>query len=403
MELLKLDQCLSDEGEIFEDTFRPSLFKRIDSESSIQSNDFSTPSMIDTNLPINPSNLLKQFDRDYIWELPAVFPKDFKDSSFLTDLQCKNSSFELESLQRKEKLTTDKLKEALNKNQMTQEQYSIEVDYLKSKINYLEQRVHDLNEKCSCLENKNEDLNKDLLEKDKRIIWLENENFVKDVKIKTFVGLEDELGEMKRFKETNEILKGKIQICEAQLASLRKDKKEIASGFNVELAKLNDEKERITRNLDALSKKYERTQEALKGNNDVVKKLQEERDNLIFKSKNGDYVNSGKDRVVVKSVMNILKLSSEEDIMPKLENLLKIKNYEKLVKKLSQLVTDCSPPGTFPTPPSTTLIWKFLRRVMETYIEITKSNTSLQRFLGQLSSLSSLEEVHSALSQIPTN
>jgi DNA repair exonuclease SbcCD ATPase subunit len=392
MEHLKLDQCLSDEGECLEDTFRPSLFRRIDSDSSIQSYDFPAPSIIDPNLSnIIQVDLSKQFQAEPRWDQSSLI---FKPENKALELQDKISSFELESLTRKSKYTKDQLQEAINKSILTQEQFFMEADYFKTKIKYLEQKTQELNEKCASLESKNEELSKDVLNKDKKIIWLENEIFVKESKIKALVELEEDASQMRRFKESSEILKEKVQICENQIAALRKEKKEISSGFNVEIAKINEDKEKCLKDFNAVSKKLDRLQDTVKASNEMIKDLSKERDELMAKVK---FADGGKDRALIRSVMNLVKVENEIDILVKVEELQKIKNYSKLVQKILRLVTDCSPPGTFPVPPSTTYVWKFIRKVMETYMDLSKKITTYEKFINQVSSCQSIDKLKTIL------
>lgn len=393
--LLILDKYSSDEGDCLEDTFRPSLFKRIDSESSFQSLDYPQASIQDPNLSyITQPNVSKQKESPN-WEFSMLYSQEHE-KALILDNQLRSNTAQLEGAQRREKLISEQLTHALNKNSSFQEQFVLEIDYLKTKIKYLEQKTLDLNEKCSKLEEKNTELSKDLLAKDKKILWLENEGFIKDVKIKGLVEVESELVEMKKFKEGFEIVKEKLAICESQLNSARKDKKEMLSGLNIEVAKLNEEKIRLSKELELVSKKYERAQESVKGNNEVVKAFKDEKDELLDRVK-GFEGEIGRLRVVVRAAMNMLKVSVEEEIMPKIECLLKVKNYEKLVNKISHLVLECSPTGTFSNSPSKTQIWQFIRKVLETYITLTKQNNEFTKLIHQLKSSDSQDSIKSLL------
>lgn len=393
--LLILDKYSSDEGDCLEDTFRPSLFKRIDSESSIQSFDIPHSSILDPNLSqIVQADLPKHKDHPN-WEFSMLYSQEHEKALNL-DNQLRSNTAQLEGAQRREKFISDQLTQALNKNSSYQEQFILEIDYLKTKVKYLEQKNQDLNEKCLKLEEKNTELSKDLLAKDKKILWLENEGFIKEVKLKGLMEVESELIEMKKFKESFEIVKEKLQICEHQLSCVKKDKRDVVSLLNLEIAKLNEEKVMMGKELEAVGKKYERAQESVKGNNDVVKVMIGDKDVLIEKIKAIEGENA-KSKVVIKSVMNMLKVSIEEDIMPRIEMLLKIRNYEKLVNKISQLVLDCSPSGTFTGSPSKTQIWKFIRKVLETYISLTKQNNSYTKLFLQIKSSDSLDSIKSLL------
>lgn len=80
---------------------------------------------------------------------------------------------------------------------------------------------------------------------------------------------------------------------------------------------------------------------------------------------------------LIKSLLEHLKLDNPCDILPQIKALTHSQGRSKLLSRISMLVKDCVPPGTFKSEPTHRDIWKFIRKVMESYIKLKKNDNNL--------------------------
>ena len=76
---------------------------------------------------------------------------------------------------------------------------------------------------------------------------------------------------------------------------------------------------------------------------------------------------------IVAVLLETLRLASPAEIVPAVKSLRSPNTNSKLVKRISNLIQDCVPPGTFKDGPCHRDIWKFIRNVMEAYIQLKKN------------------------------
>ena len=127
------DLSSDNEGDCMEDTFRPSLFQRIDSSSSLQSLEAHDFNAYEQSIPqINISGMSKKEDRE-IWDVSMLYSVEHEKALEL-DLQLKNTEAKVAVAERKERRIVGQLEEAKTKIMISAEQHTIELDYLNTKI-----------------------------------------------------------------------------------------------------------------------------------------------------------------------------------------------------------------------------------------------------------------------------
>lgn len=405
---LDTKELASDEGDLMEDTFRPSLFQRIDSCSSLEDQ-----FIYEQSIPqINISGMTRKEDRD-AWDVSMLYSIEHEKNQEL-DLQLKNTEEKVKIAQRKERKITELVKDTQGKLKVSEEQHAIEAEYLKGKIEQLLKKLEDFEGKIMSLEEKNNVLGKENLLKDKKIVWLENEIFAKELRLKNLNELEKEVGLLRCYKENHDILKEKIGVLDEQMQGLKKTNRDLQGenskalrSFELDLCNAMQEKEKAERKCELLKLISEKHEDEMKKLEGVIRKLENEVDIAKNKLKVLESANElptkqsplKSSQRVLGSVMNILRTNDEFEVMPKIEELLTIKSQSKFIAKLAGLIKDCSPVGTFPANPTTTQMWKFIRKVMEGYVDLRKKNAQLLQTHQLLKEKNSLEAVKELLNE----
>ena len=298
---LETKELSSDEGDCMEDTFRPSLFQRIDSCSSLQSAEYENNYLHEQSIPqINISSLTQKEDKE-AWDVSMLYSVEHEKNLEL-DFKLKNNKDKLEIAERKEKRIIDQLEEAKGKTKLLNEQYLIETDYLKTKIDFLENKYKELENKYQQLEEKKAAMGKDMLLKDKKIVWLENEIFAKEIRLKSLADLEKEVETFKGYKENCDLLKEKLMTVENQLSANKKENRDYQSEISKLTSKYNSDISRINQDKDKAERMLEIQRLVSEKNGDEVKNLQ----NLIRKMENDAAVQEAKIKAIEKKFSDIL-------------------------------------------------------------------------------------------------
>lgn len=285
----KTEGFSSEDPDFLEDTFRPSLFKRIDSDSSLQSEDFKANCVQEQSISnLNLSMLSKKEDKEN-WEVSMLTTAE-KEKSTMAPIysKCSEDEFEMSA-----KTIKYQLREAKSRMHTTQEQHTIELNYLNSKIDYWQQKSKDLEGKLKTLEDKTQSLTKDLLQKDKKIIWLESEIISKDSKIKQLSGLQAKIDKYKKKNILAKVFQEKIKAAEDQTEKLKKENKslvaemtKIKNYYSMEKNKIKEESEKSSRSLDVQVMLTERAESELARFREKVFKLEMENELMKKKAKN---------------------------------------------------------------------------------------------------------------------
>lgn len=100
---------------------------------------------------------------------------------------------------------------------------------------------------------------------------------------------------------------------------------------------------------------------------------------------------------VLKELLVLLDLKNSEDLLPCVEKLRQksrvTSHMQDFIEKLQGVIVDCSPPDAFPATPSLNQMWKWVRRLVEEYMNIRKSTEILQKLLQLLRVKSPTESV----------
>jgi hypothetical protein len=80
---------------------------------------------------------------------------------------------------------------------------------------------------------------------------------------------------------------------------------------------------------------------------------------------------------LIPSLLEVLKINNPSEIIPSVKSLKSPNANSKLFCRISSLITDCVPPGTFKDGPKHRDVWKFIRNVMESYIQLKKNDDHL--------------------------
>ncbi|CAG9331196.1 unnamed protein product [Blepharisma stoltei] len=78
----------------------------------------------------------------------------------------------------------------------------------------------------------------------------------------------------------------------------------------------------------------------------------------------------------LKAALGNQKPENAAQILTIIRELKEYKNHKKLIQRLSKLIKECSPPGTFYIEPNSKQIWKWVRRLMEDYLVLKKRASS---------------------------
>lgn len=91
---------------------------------------------------------------------------------------------------------------------------------------------------------------------------------------------------------------------------------------------------------------------------------------------------------LVRDLMKLLDLEQPEELLPCVETLCKHHKQNSqvadFIQRLQAIVTACSPPAAFPEPPSLPQMWKWVRRLVEEYMNLRKTPEVLERVMAVL-------------------
>lgn len=114
--------------------------------------------------------------------------------------------------------------------------------------------------------------------------------------------------------------------------------------------------------------------------------------------------------ILFMDLLDTLKLQNLNEIIPHVKKLKKLSKSGDLEEKLEKLVKELSPEGTFHPSPSPQQVWKWVRRVIEEYIELKKNfereeknRIIINRLLGALGIVDSSEIINEVNSIIGEN
>ena len=89
---------------------------------------------------------------------------------------------------------------------------------------------------------------------------------------------------------------------------------------------------------------------------------------------------------LMKELMKLLELTQPEDLLPCVESLCKHHKQHAqtldFIQRFQVIVTACSPPAAFTEPPTLPQMWKWVRRLVEEYMRVRK--TDAEEVLGQM-------------------
>lgn len=395
----------------FEGSFRPCLFSRIESSSSFESSfensgeDFSD--IIKEERPLSksykPDSVLKasflterqnspsfkefesrniEKEQDFLGTFKSISPKDLSDK--------KNRQDSLES--RKTLSKKEEISEGIYKN----DPFSNQVVQISAGKNFLYKPSSKDPEKESfddkfltlidIITQKDEeikDLRTQLLAKDKEIS--ENSGKTRAMQAKLAKTTEELAFYQQNFENANE----KFQKSEAQVQKLQVALAEAQK----DLAKKQKIEDRIRKAPDEGQKpeKLENKLKELASENEYLKaELQkrpsfsqyqsalsriEELEGMLSQRKT---VNCDKSELEgCKALFDMFKVKSFDELVEVVKSLKNPNANSKLILRISNLIQDCVPPGTFKNGPGHRDIWKFIRNVMESYIQLKKSENNL--------------------------
>ena len=93
-------------------------------------------------------------------------------------------------------------------------------------------------------------------------------------------------------------------------------------------------------------------------------------------------------RHIVREVMKVLEVQQSEELLPCIESIYKqhkqFSQSQDFLQRLQAIVTACSPREAFPEPPTLSQMWKWIRRLVEEYMNLRKGPEILDKVMGVL-------------------
>lgn len=395
----------------FEGSFRPCLFSRIESSSSFESSfensgeDFSD--IINEERPLSksykPNSVLKasflterqnspsfkefetrnvEKEQDFLGTFKSISPKELNEkkispSSMESKKNLMKKGESLEEIYKDDRFSNQVVQISAGKNFLYKtggkdpEKESFDDKFL-TLIDIISQKDEEI-----------KDLRTQLLGKDKEISEFSGK----------FKGLQGKLAkvteEMVFYQQNFESSNEKCQRAEAQVQKLQVALAELQK----DLVKKNKKEDRIRKAPDEFPKpeKLENKLKELGTENEYLKsELQkrpsfsqyqsalariEELEGMLSQRKT---LNNDKSEVEgCKMMIEMFKVKSFCELVEVVKSLKSPDANSKLILRISNLIQDCVPSGTFKNGPGHRDIWKFIRNIMESYIQLRKSENNL--------------------------
>ena len=325
---------------------------------------------------------------------------------------------ELKSNERKLELRLAEALQSLAHSESSFQQSQQRVKSLQTELDRLSSRseVSALQRRVSDLERENRELRKCEEGKEEECAGLRGRLGTMERRVKT---LEEELGavreESREMERDWRVLKERKELLEENVASLKKGRAE-GSGRNrsAEVEDLRAQLDRLRRENQHLlhpgsaensQRQALKPRNARKSTSPGLKHRDRSHSHEQATSPKESYTrdmirrdkNHHSRHQVVKDLMKLLEVEQSEDLLPCVESLCKHhKQHAQVVdflQRLQAIVTACSPPAAFPEPPSLPQMWKWVRRLVEEYMNLRKAPEVLDRVMAVLRVRSSGEVV----------
>lgn len=300
-----------------------------------------------------------------------------------------------------------------------------EISYIENKSKSMRDEIKSLRLKHSEKESEILHLKKDKVEYLRQIDELKRIENQRNIELESaYMGkreLEDRIQELKQLLHDSSMTKYKTAEIEenTNLGTTRlKDQLKVLKSENVKLKSAIRRKPSVDE-IKKATKKIEQLESAIdsiKGNKrgrshsakrirDKVQKLPplrprsagRERKSVSPSSKNLTMATYGK---IVRELMTEFCVDNPSLLIPSAKSALHdLKNQsqnKKLVERIRTLIIDCSPPGTFEKNPSLKKVWKWIRRLIEEYLQMKKKwdqNETQKEIMSRLKKALGIEKI----------